>query len=249
MATARVDADAAPAARPAGAAPPADNVERGREVARLFRIHRTVCEMLADRGYDVRPAVAAAAGADKAWLMNSNIDQFRERVLNGDQPLKRSQLSFVCSSMPVAGHDRKSVLVWYEGGDLKTDVVKAIIGHAETYETQSVIVVCAAKIQPIARTYVETSNREATSPHVELFAEDHLVVNITKHELVPTHEPLTAEQTKEVLAAFALNISMLPRILASDPVALYFGLKRGQVVRITRKSETAGHYVTFRQVV
>ena len=111
------------------------------------------------------------------------------------------------------------------------------------------MIVAGGKVQSIAKTYIETSNREGVSAQIELFPEDNLVVNITHHDLVPKHEPLSAEETKKVLDAFALNISMLPRLLASDPVALYFGLRRGQVVRITRKSETAGSYVTFRQVV
>lgn len=85
--------------------------------------------------------------------------------------------------------------------------------------------------------------------HFEYFNIKELIVNITKHELVPKHKLFGGDELKALLERYKVKVQQLPKILVTDPVAKYYGLKRGQVVKIIRRSETAGVYVTYRFVI
>jgi DNA-directed RNA polymerase subunit H (RpoH/RPB5) len=69
------------------------------------------------------------------------------------------------------------------------------------------------------------------------------------HRLVPLHEIISEKERDELFKKYNIKQDQLPRILDTDPVAVSIGAKPGQVLKITRKSQTAKKAVAFRLVI
>jgi DNA-directed RNA polymerase I, II, and III subunit RPABC1 len=102
-------------------------------------------------------------------------------------------------------------------------------------------------LTPTVRKHIDTLRAELQM-HFEFFEPAELLINITEHRLVPRHRPLRPQEKDELLNRYGVKDSQLPRIFRSDPVVKYLGVDAGTVLEITRKSETAGRYVTYRLV-
>lgn len=82
---------------------------------------------------------------------------------------------------------------------------------------------------------------------VQLFWIDQVVVNITRHILVPEHEIVPQAEKEQILEKYNIkSFNNLPIILKNDPVAKYYGMRRGDICKITRSSETSGIYISYR---
>lgn len=73
--------------------------------------------------------------------------------------------------------------------------------------------------------------------------------DILKHKLVPHHEILSEKEVEKLLKVYNIRKEQLPRILVTDPVVKAIGAKEGDVIKIERKSPTAGVSVAYRLVV
>ncbi|KON33737.1 MAG: DNA-directed RNA polymerase subunit H [miscellaneous Crenarchaeota group-6 archaeon AD8-1] len=75
------------------------------------------------------------------------------------------------------------------------------------------------------------------------------VFEIFNHILVPRHEILTEQEKNQILAEYKLQPYQMPHIKAIDPVVKAIGALPGDVLRIIRKSQTAGEHISYRYVV
>ncbi|EFN54945.1 hypothetical protein CHLNCDRAFT_134695 [Chlorella variabilis] len=190
----------------------------------MFRIRKTCLEMLADRGYLITEEERDATR-----------DQFTDKY---GPDIRREDLT---------DDPTEQIFVFFpEEAKVGVKTIKLLAERMRNEGVQRAVMVTQANMTPFAK---QCLSEMAPKYYIELFQEAELLVNITKHTLVPQHRILTREEKQTLLDRYKVKDTQLPRIQFSDPVARYFGMTRGQVVRIVRPSETAGRYVTYRLCV
>lgn len=198
---------------------------------KLFRVRKTVHKMLNARGYLV-----------SAKELERDMDSFTEDF--GDEP-KRESLTIMA---PKRDDPSENIFVFFP--EEEKVGVKTIKDYAKRMKEENVyraIIVVQASLTPFAKqSLLECQTQKF---YIEQFQETELLVNIVDHVLVPEHILLSDEQKKTLLDRYKVKDTQLPRIQMHDPIARYYGMRRGQVVRIIRPSETAGRYVTYRLCV
>jgi DNA-directed RNA polymerase subunit H len=75
-----------------------------------------------------------------------------------------------------------------------------------------------------------------------------LKFNILDHFLIPRHELLSYIDAEEVLKKYGVKPYQLPLIRASDPAVIAVGGRPGDIIRIRRRSPTAGVAIAYRYV-
>ena len=69
------------------------------------------------------------------------------------------------------------------------------------------------------------------------------------HVYIPKHEIMTKKEAEEVLKKFNCKPTELPLIFVNDPAIIVLGVKPGDMIKISRNSNTAGESIYYRYVV
>jgi DNA-directed RNA polymerase I, II, and III subunit RPABC1 len=165
----------------------------------------------------------------------------------GSRP-SRPDLRILCSKPASGGVGAAGQLSVYFPEEDKVGVkaVKVYTDEMRENGIRRAVLVVRQGLTPFARQAVAEMSSEF---RLECFREAELRVDVTEHELVPRHVVLEPAEKRELLRRYKLKEMQLPRIQAEDPVARFYGVEKGQVMKIIRPSETAGRYVTYRVVM
>ena len=79
--------------------------------------------------------------------------------------------------------------------------------------------------------------------------EKKLSYDVFAHELVPKHILLSEMEAKQVLGRYHIRPFQLPYVKVTDPAVRSIGAKPGDIVKVIRRSQTAGESDFYRYVV
>jgi DNA-directed RNA polymerase subunit H (RpoH/RPB5) len=74
-------------------------------------------------------------------------------------------------------------------------------------------------------------------------------IDVLLHKFVPNHILLTKEESLNLLEKYRIDINDLPQIFEKDTVAIAIGAKEGDIVKITRDSDTTVKSVNYYRYV
>lgn len=205
--------------------------EDNAEMYKMWRIRHTVLQLCHDRGYLITQ--------DE---LDETFEQFKEEY-KFKKP-ERSDLTVLCNHHNNA--DDRMFVFFPDEPKIGVKTVQTFLLKMEEEKVNKAIVIVRMGLTPSAK---QAMKNVAPDYIMEDFLESEMLINITEHELVPRHILLTSEEKEELFSRYKLKENQLMKMLSSDPVARYYGYKRGQVIKIIRNSETAGRYVTHRLVV
>ena len=87
--------------------------------------------------------------------------------------------------------------------------------------------------------------------YIDTYTFQETLYNVMRHRLVPKFELCSPKEQKALMKSYSLDRSQLPHIKLSDPVCRHFGVRKGDLFRIKRSSETQKGRIslTYRLVV
>ena len=214
------------------------------KIHRLWKVYENIKELLRDRGYTTvlsGKTVSTFEEFQNEFAVDGEI--INKQVMNFISQKERDLSDVFCVGDNSDLFNKKLMMIYFSNDtSIGIKSITAVYDKMKCAHISNCILVYGCSLTPSAKKYLEKTQKLT----IEAFAEDDLLTNITKHVMMPQHVLLSQIEKESFFKSSNLADSQLPRITVNDPIARYYGMKRGDVVRIIRKSETAGLAVNYR---
>lgn len=206
----------------------ANNQEKGASIRELWLARNVVVDILAHRGFTT---------SQKSLSYNEFTAQYPSACSSP------SLLNFT-ATRDNAGAENAVLSIHFTADEkLPKASLEALVGGYIGQGVSNVMLITPSKLNPACKAFLKGAKLV-----VEHFLLEELQFNVLKHELVPPHRILSAEEAKSVLKRLRAEIGNLPVLLTTDIVNRYIGGNVGDIVEITRNSLTAGKSIYYRAV-
>ena len=203
---------------------------------KLFKSRKVILEMLNLRGYDT----------DKYNNFSFSEKDIKLKNMNKKTTYETNMIDIECINK------KKKIIVKYIFSKVRASNIKNLIDEMIENEIVSnnndVVFIIKDKVNNMEvfdnlfDLYFNSNNI-----FIQLFSIDSLQVNITKHTLVPELQILEKDEIYKIKEKLKItNFNQFPLFVSSDPHAKFCGVKRGDLCKITRTSETSGVYINYR---
>ncbi len=140
--------------------------------------------------------------------------------------------------------EKTKALVWCVPGEMTVGVaaVNRLTKAMKDAEVERGIMVTDGR-------YTHAVKGTAKKKGIELLPKTFPAFDIFEHKLVPKHEILEENEKQALLAQYKVQPYQLPQISSNDPAVKAIGAQPGDILRIIRKSQTAGEHLAYRYVI
>ena len=126
--------------------------------------------------------------------------------------------------------DQRIIILFYEK-KIGIDILKSIVLDMGEQDIHHAILIVKHKITSFAKKEIANLSSQY---YFEVFLQDEMLYNITKHRIVPEHILLSNEESKKIIDCYGKKTFYLPKIFNTDAICKYYDGKVGNIFKILR---------------
>ena len=189
-------------------------------IEQLWRSRETLISILQKQKYDVEE-------------YSITLEEFKEWAGDDDIRTIKDALTLVLSKNKPKKD--KLLIMWL--GDAKLgENLQMVLSKMNHEGCSRAIIIVDIGVTPSAKALIRNLSRKKTFIEVSTIIETQF--SVLDHEYVPPHELCNVSTKSAVLKAYGIKTSQMPEIKSCDPAIKHLGATKGQLVKITRDSET-----------